>query len=125
MSNQPLDKGRAVVVAERYQTGQNDQYGNPETKARYATVGRATMWPAKEGAVSPRVDIEIDTMPVGVQGPVKVSVFWDSDNQQQGNYQQQPKQQMQQPKQQMQQQQTQPQQGYQQQPQNNYANHRG
>jgi hypothetical protein len=117
MSNQPLDKGRAVVVADRYQTGQNDQFGNPETKARYATVGRATMWPAKEGAVSPRVDIEIDTMPVGVQGPVKVIVFWDSDNQsqQQGNYQ---------PQQQMQQQQPQ-QQGYQQQPQNNYANHRG
>jgi len=90
--SQPLDKGRAVVVAERYQTNQIDQQtGQPVMKNRYATVGRATMWPAKEGTTTPKIDIEIDTLPVGVSGPLKLFVFWDSE----GNNNPQPAQQFQ------------------------------
>lgn len=98
-SNSPIDKGRVAVIAERYPSSQVDQNGQPIMKNRYATVGRATLWPAKQGSMAPNVEIEIDTMPLGTTGPVKTYIFWDSDNQnnqaapqqqvqQQGGYQQ-------------------------------------
>ncbi len=92
MSNQPLDKGRVVVIAEKYQ----DNQGND--KNRYATVGRATKWPNQNGQ-GDNVDMEIDTMPVNSSGPIKMYIFWDSEqqnnlpqNNSQGYNQQQPQQ---------------------------------
>jgi hypothetical protein len=84
--NQPIDKGRAAIVAERYQVGNN------QTKNRYATIGRATKWPSQNGE---SVELELDTMPIGHTGPLKVYIFWDSQennqstqpmNNQAGNY---------------------------------------
>lgn len=97
-NNAPLDKGRVAVVVEKYQTNQLDpQTNQPIMKNRYATVGRATLWPNKQGSNMPNVEIEIDTIPVGQSGPLKLYTFWDSENQnnqqaaqqQQGGYQQQ------------------------------------
>lgn len=97
-NNAPLDKGRVAVVVERYQTNQLEpQTNQPQMKNRYATVGRATLWPNKQGSNMPNVEIEIDTIPVGQSGPLKLYTFWDSENQnnqqaaqqQQGGYQQQ------------------------------------
>lgn len=81
MNNQPLDKGRVTFIAEKYQSG-ND------TKNRYATVGRATKWPSQNGGAD-NVEIEIDTIPVGHTGSLKLFIFWDSDNQSQQQQQQQ------------------------------------
>lgn len=67
--NQPIDKGRAAIVAERYPAGNN------QTKNRYATIGRATKWPGQNGE---SVELELDTMPIGHTGPLKVYIFWDS-----------------------------------------------
>ena len=84
--NQPIDKGRAAIVAERYPAGNN------QTKNRYATIGRATKWPGQNGE---SVELELDTMPIGHTGPLKVYIFWDSQqnnqtpqqsNSQAGNY---------------------------------------
>lgn len=98
-NNSPLDKGRVAVIAEKYQTNQLDQNNQPLMKNRYATVGRATLWPAKQGSNMPNVEVEIDTMPVGHSGPVKLYIFWDSESQnnqqQQTGYQQQGQQQQQ------------------------------
>lgn len=81
-NNAPIDKGRVVVVAEKYQTNQIDPHTQqPIMKNRYASVGRATLWPAKQNSTMPSVEIEIDTMPMGQQGPVKMYVFWDSESQ--------------------------------------------
>lgn len=97
-NNAPLDKGRVAVVVEKYQASQLDPKNNqPIMKNRYATVGRATLWPNKQGSNMPNVEIEIDTIPVGQSGPLKLYTFWDSENQngqyaaqqQQGGYQQQ------------------------------------
>lgn len=87
MSNQPLDKGRIAVIVERYPSKNIDQQtGQPIMKCRYATVGRATKW-LTNGVE--QIEQEIDCMPVGVSGPVKLYIFWDS---QQNNNQQQPQQ---------------------------------
>jgi len=94
MSNQPLDKGRIAVIVERYPSKNIDQQtGQPIMKARYANVGRATKW-ITNGVE--QIEQEIDCMPLGVTGPVKLYIFWDSqqsNNQQQapqqGGYQQQ------------------------------------
>ena len=67
--NQPIDKGRAAIVAERYPAGNN------QTKNRYATIGRATKWPGQNGE---NIELELDTMPIGHTGPLKVYIFWDS-----------------------------------------------
>ena len=100
-SNAPLDKGRVAVAVEKYQSGV-DQNNQPVTKNRYASVGRATWWPGKNGSQVPNVEIELDTMPIGISAPVKLYVFWESENQnqqgqqnpqQQGGYQQNPQQQ--------------------------------
>lgn len=88
-NNSPLDKGRVAVVADKYQTQQLDQNNQPTMKNRYATVGRATLWPCKQGSNMPNVEIEIDTMPVNASGPVKMYIFWDSENNQQQQTQQQ------------------------------------
>jgi hypothetical protein len=77
--NQPIDKGRVCVIAEKYPA--QDQQGQQVMKNRYATVGRATLWPQEQGQTMPNIQIEIDTMPMGAQGPVKMFVFWDSENQ--------------------------------------------
>lgn len=106
---QPIDKGRVCVIAEKYQSQQQDpQTGQQLTKNRYATVGRATLWPQEQGQNMPNIQIEIDTMPISAQGPVKMFVFWNSESQQnqktqQGGHQQQSAQQH--PPQQQQQQQ--------------------
>jgi len=71
--NKPLDKGRVVVIAEKYDS-------NGESKNRYAPVGRATLWPPKDGAMSPNAELDIDTMPISSSGPVKMYIFWDSDS---------------------------------------------
>ena len=92
----PLDKGRVACIAEKYQQGNT-------TKNRYATLGRATKWPSNNQGGSESVEIELDTMPINHQGPLKLYIFWDSENQQnqdqsqgyapqqyQGQYEQQP-----------------------------------
>ena len=94
--NKPLDKGRVACIAEKYQQGNT-------TKNRYATLGRATKWPSGQQGGSESVEIELDTMPINHQGPLKLYIFWDSENQQnqdqsqgyapqqyQGQYEQQP-----------------------------------
>ncbi|MDI3246854.1 hypothetical protein [Pseudoalteromonas agarivorans] len=94
--NKPLDKGRVACIAEKYQQGNT-------TKNRYATLGRATKWPSNQQGGSDSVEIELDTMPINHQGPLKLYIFWDSENQQnqeqsqgyapqqyQGQYEQQP-----------------------------------
>jgi hypothetical protein len=81
MANQPLDKGRVCVIAEKYQTNQLDQNNQPLVKNRYATVGRATKWPPNQGSNVENIDLELDTMPIGATGPVKMYIFWESDNQ--------------------------------------------
>lgn len=93
MSNQPIDKGRVCFVAERYPSGQVDGQGQPVMKNRYATVGRATKWPADQHGPE-SIDIELDTMPIGHVGKLKLYTFWDSEsrdnqqnNQQQNNQQ--------------------------------------
>ena len=84
MSTQPIDKGRIAVIAERYQTKNIDQQtGQPIMKCRYATVGRATKW-LTNGVE--QIEQEIDCMSVSANGPVKLYIFWDSqqNTQQQG-----------------------------------------
>ena len=95
-NNAPLDKGRVAVIAEKYPTSQIGQNNQPIMKNRYATVGRATLWPPRQGSSAPNVEVEIDVMPIGHTGPIKMYIFWNSENtqnqqaqgQQQGNYQQ-------------------------------------
>lgn len=93
-SNAPIDKGRVSVIIEKYQTNQVDQNtGQPIMKNRYATVGRATKWQPQQQGQQPRVDIEIDTLTVGAVAPIKLFIFWDSEQQnnnapqQQGGFQ--------------------------------------
>lgn len=82
-NNTPIDRGRAAVVVEKYQSNQTDPAtGQALMKNRYATIGKATLWPSKQNSTMPNVEIEIDTMPVGHTGPVKLYVFWDSESQQ-------------------------------------------
>lgn len=81
--NQPIDKGRVVVIAEKYQTNQLGENNQPMIKNRYATVGRATLWPNRPGSNMPNIEIELDTMPIGATGTVKMFTFWDSEQNQQ------------------------------------------
>ena len=80
--NAPLDKGRVAVIAEKYQTNQMGQNNQPIMKNRYATVGRATLWPPRQGSSAPNVEVEIDVMPLGHTGPVKMYIFWNSEDNQ-------------------------------------------
>lgn len=81
MSRQPLDKGRVAFVAETYASSRLGQNNQPEMKNRYATMGRATLWPGDNGG-APVTQIELDTIPIGHQGPLKLYIFWDSQGQQ-------------------------------------------
>lgn len=95
-NNKPLDKGRVVFIAEKYQSNEMNPHNNqPVTKNRYATVGRATLWPSNNQSTMPNIEFELDCVPVSASHPgsLKLFVFWDSENniaQQQapGNYQQ-------------------------------------
>lgn len=105
----PIDKGRVVFAAEKYPSNEMDNNGQPKMKNRYATIGRATKWPGDNGGLD-RVELEIDSIPIGATGPVKALVFWDSEQQQSQGYQQS---------------QQQPQQAYQQAPQQPYQQPQG
>lgn len=81
-NNRPIDKGRVAVVVDRYQTNEvNRQTGQPVMKNRYATVGRATLWPNKQNSNMPNIEVELDTIPLGAVAPLKLYTFWDSENQ--------------------------------------------
>lgn len=102
MNNQPLDKGRIVYAADSYQSNELDQNGQPKTKYRYATLGRATKWQGDNGGE--QIELELDSIPLKAESPLKLKIFWDSQQsqqqqpqqaQQQGGFnQQQPQQQM-------------------------------
>ncbi|MGO2181178.1 MAG: hypothetical protein ACTH36_02455 [Pseudoalteromonas nigrifaciens] len=81
--NKPLDKGRVACIAEKYQQGN-------ETKNRYATLGRATKWPSNNQGGSDSIEIELDTMPINQQGPLKLYIFWESESQQSQAHNNQP-----------------------------------
>lgn len=51
-------------------------------KNRYATLGRATKWPSNNQGVSDSIEIELETMPINHQGPLKLYIFWESESQQ-------------------------------------------
>lgn len=89
MSRKPLDRGRVAFVAETYQSNELGANGQPKTKNRYANLGRATLWPSDDGG-QPVTQIELDAVPMGHTGPLRLYVFWDSQNQQnqggQGGY---------------------------------------
>ncbi|MEO9655937.1 hypothetical protein [Marinomonas sp.] len=95
MNNQPLAKGRVVYAADYYPTQERDAQGKPKMKARYAPLGRATLWPAEQQGEMPQVSIELDSLPIGSNGAIKMSVFWDTPNQNQQPAPQQPPQQQQ------------------------------
>ncbi len=82
-NNKPLDKGRVACIAEKYQQGN-------ETKNRYATLGRATKWPSSNQGGSDSIEIELDTMPINQQGPLKLYIFWESESQQSQTHNNQP-----------------------------------
>lgn len=82
MSNQPLAKGRVCYASEYYATNERDQNGKPKMKARYATLGRATMWPAERQGEPPQISIDLDSIPIGSTGAIKMMVFWDQPQQQ-------------------------------------------
>tara|TARA_R110001606_G_scaffold92258_1_gene205302 strand:+ start:121 stop:507 length:387 start_codon:yes stop_codon:yes gene_type:complete len=84
MARQPLAKGRVAYVAETYQSNELDQNRQPKEKNRYANLGRATAWPAENGATMPQISIDLDALPVGMSGSTKLFIFWDDANQQQG-----------------------------------------
>lgn len=86
MARQPLAKGRVTYVAETYQSNELDQNRQPKEKNRYATLGRATAWPAENGATMPQISIDMDALPVGMSGSTKLFIFWDDANQQQSGY---------------------------------------
>lgn len=74
--NSPVDKGRIAFIAETYPNKQQGQ-GQPQFKNRYATMGRATKWQNQQGE---SIELELDSIPVGANGPVKMFIFWDSQN---------------------------------------------
>lgn len=73
--NRPIDKGRLCFIAEQYPSNDRGPNNQPKMKNRYATVGRATKW-LTNGAED--IQIELDSMPIGANGPVKLFIFWDS-----------------------------------------------
>ncbi len=76
----PIDKGRAVTIIEKYESKETDQNGQPKMKNRYGTVGRATKWAGENGR-GDNIEIDLEMLPVGASGKVKINIFWDSDNQ--------------------------------------------
>lgn len=125
MKPQPLDRGRVCFIAEKYETGQLDGHGQPERKARYAQIGRASLWPPQQQGDSPDISIELDSAPIaGSIGPVRIFIFWDSrdPNKNGQNNWGEPQDAPMQPQQNQQQQRQQPQQRQQSQP--SYGGHR-
>lgn len=82
-TNQPLAKGRVCYAAEYYPTGQVDQKNKPIMKARFANLGKATLWPSEQQHLPPQVSIDLDSMPIGSTGSIKLTVFWDDPTQNQ------------------------------------------
>ncbi len=80
LGNSPIDKGRVAVIVEKYPTNQVDQNGQPIMKNRYANIGRATLWPSQQYSSAPNVEVEIDALPIGHAGKLKMYIFWESDN---------------------------------------------
>lgn len=83
MSRQPIARGRAVYVAEKYQSRELDTNGQPKEKNRYASLGRVTAWAPEPGQNMPNITLQLDAVPVGVTGPVDIQLFWDDPQQQQ------------------------------------------
>ena len=79
MKNAPIDKGGVYFIAEKYDSGQIGQNGCPILKNRYATLGRATKWPSSQNGPE-NIDIELDSLPIGQQGKLKLFIFWDSES---------------------------------------------
>ena len=89
----PLDSGRLCYVSGTYASNEIDpNTRQPKTKNRYAPVGRVTAWPNDNGGALPKLNIELESLPLGVMGSVNLFVFWDSDSKQTpqnlGNFQQ-------------------------------------
>ncbi len=89
MARQPLAHGRLTYAAETYQSNEIGPNNQPKMKNRYATLGRVTAWPSEDGSPMPQINIDLDSVPVGIQASTKLFIFWDSANQQQG-YEPQP-----------------------------------
>ena len=79
--SQPIAKGRVCYAAEFYPTQERDAQNKPKMKARYATLGRATMWPAERQGDQPQISIDLDSLPIGSNGAIKMTIFWDDQNQ--------------------------------------------
>jgi hypothetical protein len=82
-NNQPLAKGRVCYAAEYYPTGQRDGQNKPIMKARFANLGKATLWPSEQPHLPPQVSIDLDSMPIGSTGSIKLTIFWDDPTQNQ------------------------------------------
>jgi len=82
-NNQPLAKGRVVYAAEHYPTNERDAQNRPKMKARHATLGKATLWPNEQPHLPPQVSIDLDSLPIGSTGSIKLMVFWDDPTQNQ------------------------------------------
>jgi single-strand DNA-binding protein len=82
-TNQPLAKGRVCYASEYYPSGQRDTQNKPIMKARYATLGKATLWPSEQPHLPPQVSIDLDSMPIGSTGTIKLTIFWDEPTQNQ------------------------------------------
>lgn len=81
MSRQPIARGRAVYVAEKYQSRELGSNGQPKEKNRYATLGRVTAWAPEPGQNMPNITLQMDAVPVDVTGPVDIQLFWDDPQQ--------------------------------------------
>lgn len=79
--SQPIAKGRVCYAAEYYPTQERDAHNKPKMKARYATLGRATMWPSERQGDQPQISIDLDSLPIGSNGAIKMTMFWDNDQQ--------------------------------------------
>lgn len=75
--SQPLDRGRVTAKVGEYPDGQGGM------KNRYATVGKATLWPTEQGKIAPNIKIELDVLPIGQIGTLEMNIFWASEDQQQ------------------------------------------
>jgi len=80
--SQPIAKGRVVYAAEHYPTQDRNQPNKQIMKARYATLGKATLWPNEQPHLPPQVSIDLDSLPIGSTGSIKLTVFWDDPTQQ-------------------------------------------
>ena len=89
MSRQPIANGRLAYVSGTFQSNELGDNNQPKMKNRYATLGRVTAWPSENGSPLPQISIDLEALPVGMQGSTKLFIFWDEPNQQQGSFNQQ------------------------------------